>query len=214
MQHLQKPGAGGFEKVRRWLTTSLSQRPRCGTFVLTTGCGTWRLTWSAWAFHTRSCLPGRLPCCCPSVGLLRSVPGEAAPRKILSDSAGLSWAEGMRGNTIIPFLNLSQDMQLDMFFWGPPIRRTALFWTTVLPGTMVLPWATTLPWVAAPPGPWPYHRRALLWYTTSLLLSEFPEFPQQRTSAASLEILLSDSFPVSPLTSYLKPLWKLKSALF
>lgn len=89
-------GQKALRKRRRWAGDYLflCHRLWCGAFVLSTRVGKmWHLTWSAWASHTPSCPPGRHPCCCPSAGLWRSVPGEVAPLKILSDSAGLSWVD-------------------------------------------------------------------------------------------------------------------------
>lgn len=58
---------------------------------------------------------------------MRSVPVEAAPPEESSPILLGFLGRGNEMNNFIPFLKLSQDMQLDMFFWGPPIRRTGLF---------------------------------------------------------------------------------------
>lgn len=180
--------------------------------------GDGRLTWPAWAFHTRSCLPGR-PCCCPSVGLLRVLSlaklllGKSSP--ILLGFPGQREWDG----TISFRFKTFQDMQLDMFFWGPPIEGQVSIlnhspaknygsaselwpypelWPTLGYGTT---WARTLPQM----GP------------TMIYNLYTPQVNFQNFHSKALVLLWRFTWSIflaPPLISYLKPRWKLKSVPF
>lgn len=127
-------GQKALRKRRRWADDYLflCHRLWCGAFVLSTRVGKiWHLTWSAWASRTPSCPPERHPCYCPSAGLWRSVPGEVAPLKILSDSAGLSWVERVIWSYVMWQFQILLKIWLHSF-WGNQTHQQTLPWPTTL----------------------------------------------------------------------------------